>query len=1526
MTVEHEPLWGDTSYEFMCGYCGRGVESYQRTQQPSWQEVTQLALLQLITSYSLAHETRLLAELKRLGALPGNATVGDIPVQASLDSVLNSQDVPPRRHLAIAVFHTASAIADMVDLMAPVLLYGHGGRASIPMDYRPCLEGMISNVPHAFAPGQGRVFAHGGYWTLTNAGVVTGFDDFLPPAVGMIAVLQEALISGRFAHGGLVDARLPPAALELHSEAASTTVDPLMQQALNPNLGQGFKHSSVNANSAALPLAVISAAGANSRSAASGGLSRTTHNNLSNFGQPMFSDSQQEECEVLRALNGEEPQLSLQALLKAQTDAVYLHVATASGAWRQAFVAAAASGRLPSDTSRLVDTGDKRSFIYTGATVWGRVPLSWVILRLHSGIAADALAAAQLTSGTAASAAAARSPSPHSRSESALSGTDAEEASEDSSSKRGAAVAARTKLNKLLINQRQHHVWWPMQVAMPPSTSGSLTSTIPFLCDEHLWLESHDLLPLSKTPLKSLRAQLAVAATERAAAEERTKASATDSPALQPTSTPERRLNPSRDGRNMKRGNRSSQALGQLPLAMRAVFFDAVCTALVTCLLHCVPGSVGSVLSAALQAADGAPASDPQPGGSIDALAAVATMVGASYSAQGSSDIQHTGAFDALDAPAECLLTQLGVVKTAIIHAVKTTSISEAQSPVVRQALLQASGLALRLSFQGAHDADKGGVLLRGEVTATQAATAAQFGSDIESYAESPEEASVRTVKVRCVYTAPDKTHGAFSAAFAPVRTGSLPPVVVRMPAAVAILPQQDARWSFDEQMTPAHKSPAGISKDNNNGEDGSGLAAVEFVPRAGLNATAAAQLLRASGVLSTGGHVGSIGLLASGEPPLDAASSQRERDFKRSLCGLFLGAKCSVDGKPMQVGGAKRSRDADSEKMLPVMCTKTNIDVSSALQVSTLEDEAAAPGAIAPARVLGDLLPSVRQEVLDGLELGSNKRRRLQRMWRTPLVQFGCSHILHDEWLSDETVTGVLAPTDVAGVSTTVDSDEDSDCASISSESSRTWALAALDSAVGFLPGMHKSDRLSHLVGHHVQLTNDQRKASAALVLVNESTLSDCNPLASTQAANMGTCSLQAVEQAHLASYFATALRYSASDRHTQHDDTVTADSADDERASVLSADSLAQAWQLQSSAQGTGRRSRRYADGTADTTAADGVHSSGEGGVSSSSVSVTSSDLGGEGDVTLLAEAGRQRDGPLAVPLDVAQADVLRRHIAANSQDSSGPQLRKLFLAGVIEAFRQSASSVATHAGALSRHHHAGAVSADSSPSSGSQSQDAFGLEQGSAPGGSSGPMGRSAGPAPPASSLTQGGREASLSSGAGSAAHSLQSAGASSSLKSGRSAASSTHSKPRANSTDGGAAGSVMSGVTGDSDEDSEDDDDDDVEVNWEDGMGGPTGPRSLRKLEESGIFVIERIIRHKTVKRKRRFYVKWRGYGSENNSWVWGEDILDKDAIQEYDVQRKQRKATRIQRMRRGCSSINPSIVATKESRRKESRVN
>jgi hypothetical protein len=124
--------------------------------------------------------------------------------------------------------------------------------------------------------------------------------------------------------------------------------------------------------------------------------------------------------------------------------------------------------------------------------------------------------------------------------------------------------------------------------------------------------------------------------------------------------------------------------------------------------------------------------------------------------------------------------------------------------------------------------------------------------------------------------------------------------------------------------------------------------------------------------------------------------------------------------------------------------------------------------------------------------------------------------------------------------------------------------------------------------------------------------------------------------------------------------------------------------------------------------------------------------------------------------------------------------------------------------------------------------------------------------------------------------------------------------------------GPGDSVASGATGQSDEeDSEDDDSDDEDETSSEGM---VGPHSLRKLEERGIFVIEHIIRHKTVRRKRRFYVKWRGYGDENNSWIWGEDILDKAAIQEYDVQRKQRKAARIQRMRRGVTSTNPSILA------------
>ncbi len=1523
VSVEHEPLWGDSYYDFFCGYCGQGVESYARVVQPSWQEVTQLALLQLITSFSLAHEAQLLAELKRLGAVGSNSTVGDIPVQATLDSILTKKDLPPRRHLAIAVFHPASAIANMVELMAPVLLHNQGGVSAIPATYRPSLEVMISNVPSAFASGQGTVFAHSGYWTLTAAGVLTGHDDFLPPAVGMIAVLQQALLGQTFARGGLVDARLPPAAMEVTMESATPPVDPLMQQALNPNLGQSFHHSNVNDNSAALPLTVISASAASTRpsQAAEIDAPRPSYEAppLNKF---YLGEGQQEHREVLRALNGEEPQLSLQALMKAQAEALFLNVSTASGTWRQAFAAATDSGKMHRDTARLVASGDKRSFVYSGATVWGRVPLSWILLRLHSSVADTVLASLQVTE--ADSTKSSTQSSPQSRSESAQSATDIDDVSEDSA-KPAEQISARAKIVKLLSEKRQHNVWWPMQVAMPPATSGSLTSVVPFLGDEHLWIESHDLLPLSKTPTRGIRAQLSIDATERAAAEagkSSAAAASPNSPALPPTSTPERRLNPARDGRNAKRRERSSQALGQLPLAVRPVFFDAVSTALVTCLLHCIPGAVGAVLGAAVQAARDAPGDDSvSPGGSIESLAAVATMFGASYSALGSSDSELLGEESTLDAPTEALLKQLGVLKTAITHAVKTTSVTEEQSPVVRQALLQAAGTALRLSFQGGLASCAGSVTARGAaVHGNILSSVSDAEAEQTSDAEAEATKTARSLRVRCVYEAPDKTHGAFSPAFAPVRTKDLPPFRVRMPAAVADLPQQDARWSFDDQNTP---SIASEETNAQNGLSASGTnpaaSAVEFVPRAGRNATAAAQLLRAAGVPPSGTNTGCIGLVASNSPPADAANSHRERAFKRSLCGLFLGADCEVDGAP--VLGTKRPRDADLSPSHALVCHTVDIAPASSLQVSTLEDEAAAPGATAPGRVLGDLLPSARQEVLDGLEFDANKRRRLQRMWRTPLVQFGCSHVLHDDWLQDELVTGSVAPTDVAGVSAAPqDSDEESDCASVSSETSRTWALSGLDAAVSFMPGMRKQDRLSSLLGTNTQLSERQREASAAFLLASESTLVEGNASASTSAAFATEASLDAAQTAHMAAFFAAAARPSRRERN-KASDAATADSNDD-AGSVLSTDSLAHAWQAQAAAHSSaGRRSRRYAEGTAETAAVEAAHSSAEGGNTSSSVSVTSSDLGSDGDVQLLRDAGQQRDGPLDVPLHVAQADVLRRHIEAGGETASGPQVRKLFLAGIMEAFRpsalQSASRLAGHSGGspgpLTQH--ATAVQAGGAYTDASQPSDSPASQ--SAPGGSAGPPPLSDGMPQQTHAHKPLATEASLTSSSSGAASSLQSAGPTGSLKSTRSAASSVHSKPRAGSTDMG-AGSVMSGATGDSDDESDDEEDeDDSEASWDDSAGGISGPRSLRKLEERGIFVIERIIRHKTVKRKRRFYVKWRGYGPENNSWVWGEDILDKNAIQEYDVQRKQRKAARIQRMRRGSASTNPSIVATKE---------
>lgn len=80
------------------------------------------------------------------------------------------------------------------------------------------------------------------------------------------------------------------------------------------------------------------------------------------------------------------------------------------------------------------------------------------------------------------------------------------------------------------------------------------------------------------------------------------------------------------------------------------------------------------------------------------------------------------------------------------------------------------------------------------------------------------------------------------------------------------------------------------------------------------------------------------------------------------------------------------------------------------------------------------------------------------------------------------------------------------------------------------------------------------------------------------------------------------------------------------------------------------------------------------------------------------------------------------------------------------------------------------------------------------------------------------------------------------------------------------------------------------------------GGAPGGSPSSELD--GVFIIERVIRHKTVKRRRRFYVSWAGYGPEANSWVYRDDILDKSVIRDYDAQRTVRRRGRIARMRQG----------------------
>lgn len=60
---------------------------------------------------------------------------------------------------------------------------------------------------------------------------------------------------------------------------------------------------------------------------------------------------------------------------------------------------------------------------------------------------------------------------------------------------------------------------------------------------------------------------------------------------------------------------------------------------------------------------------------------------------------------------------------------------------------------------------------------------------------------------------------------------------------------------------------------------------------------------------------------------------------------------------------------------------------------------------------------------------------------------------------------------------------------------------------------------------------------------------------------------------------------------------------------------------------------------------------------------------------------------------------------------------------------------------------------------------------------------------------------------------------------------------------------------------------------------------TDPRTI-ETRSKRIYVIEKILKHKSITGTRRYLVKWKGYEDKDNSWIDEKDILDPKLLENY----------------------------------------
>lgn len=57
-------------------------------------------------------------------------------------------------------------------------------------------------------------------------------------------------------------------------------------------------------------------------------------------------------------------------------------------------------------------------------------------------------------------------------------------------------------------------------------------------------------------------------------------------------------------------------------------------------------------------------------------------------------------------------------------------------------------------------------------------------------------------------------------------------------------------------------------------------------------------------------------------------------------------------------------------------------------------------------------------------------------------------------------------------------------------------------------------------------------------------------------------------------------------------------------------------------------------------------------------------------------------------------------------------------------------------------------------------------------------------------------------------------------------------------------------------------------------------------SRQESSDENVYEVEKVLAHKIERRKRYYFVRWKNYGPEHDSWVIEKDILSKTILAEY----------------------------------------